>query len=75
VTRTIATHPRAVVLALIAAGLMLGLIAGSTVLSPKAASADGGTGVENVVVGFLKRYVGDLKDPWTDRRSRANRNR
>ena len=32
-------------------------------------------GVENVVVGFLKRYVGDLKDPWTDRRSRANRNR
>ena len=50
-TRTIATHPRAVVLALIAAGLMLGLIAGSTVLSPKAASADGGTGVENVVVG------------------------
>ena len=30
-------------------------------------------GVENVVVGFLKRYVGDLKDPWTDRRSRAAR--
>ena len=30
-------------------------------------------GVENVVVGFLKRYVGDLKDPWKDRRSRAAR--
>ena len=30
-------------------------------------------GVENVVVGFLKRYVGDLKDSWKDRRSRAAR--
>ena len=30
-------------------------------------------GVENVVVGFLKRYVGDLKDDWKDRRSRAAR--
>ena len=30
-------------------------------------------GVENVIVGFLKKYVGDLKDPWKDRRSRAAR--
>ena len=30
-------------------------------------------GVENVIVGFLKRYVGELKDPWRDRRSRAAR--
>ena len=28
-------------------------------------------GVENVIVGFLKKYVGELKDPWRDRRSRA----
>ena len=30
-------------------------------------------GVENTVVAFLKKYVGDLKDPWRDRRSRAAR--
>ena len=30
-------------------------------------------GIEDVVVAFLKKYVGDLKDPWTDRRSRVNR--
>ena len=30
-------------------------------------------GVENVIVGFLKKYVGELKDPWRDRRSRAAR--
>ncbi len=30
-------------------------------------------GVEDVVVAFLKKYVGDLKDPWKDRRSRVNR--
>ena len=30
-------------------------------------------GVEDVVVAFLKKYVGNLKDPWKDRRSRVNR--
>jgi len=30
-------------------------------------------GVEGAVAAFLKRFVGDLKDPWQDRRSRANR--
>jgi pimeloyl-ACP methyl ester carboxylesterase len=30
-------------------------------------------GIEDVVVAFLKKYVGDLKDPWKDRRSRVNR--
>jgi len=30
-------------------------------------------GVEGVVVAFLKKYVGDLKEPWKDRRSRAAR--
>ena len=30
-------------------------------------------GVEDVVLAFLKKYVGDLKDPWKDRRSRVNR--
>ena len=30
-------------------------------------------GIEEVVVAFLKKYVGDLKDPWKDRRSRVNR--
>ena len=30
-------------------------------------------GVENVIVGFLKKYVGELTDPWRDRRSRAAR--
>ena len=51
-TSTIATHPRAVILALIAVGLMLGLITGSTLLSPKSASADGHvTGLENIVAG------------------------
>ena len=50
-TSTVANHPRAVVLALIAAGLILGLITGFTFLSPKAASADGHiSGLENVVV-------------------------
>ena len=32
-------------------------------------------GVEGVVVAFLKKFVGDLKDPWQDRRSRVNRDR
>ncbi len=50
-TSTVANHPRAVVLALIATGLILGLITGFTFLSPKAASADGHiSGLENVVV-------------------------
>lgn len=49
-TKAIATHPRAVVLALIAAGLLLGLVAGNAILSPQAA-ADGHTGVESVVTG------------------------
>ena len=50
-TSTVANHPRAVVFALIAAGLLIGLISGFTLLSPKAASADGHiTGLENVVV-------------------------
>jgi len=30
-------------------------------------------GVEDAVAAFLKQFVGDLKDPWQDRRSRANR--
>ena len=48
-TKAIATHPRAVVLALIATGLLLGLVAGNAILSPKA-SADGHiSGVESVV--------------------------
>ncbi len=48
-TKVIATHPRAVVLALIAAGLLLGLVAGNAMLSPRA-SADGHiSGVESVV--------------------------
>lgn len=50
-TKVIATHPRAVVLTLIAAGLLLGLVAGNAILSPKA-SADGHvSGVESVVTG------------------------
>ena len=50
-TKVIATHPRAVVLALIATGLLLGLVAGNAILSPKA-SADGHiSGVESVVAG------------------------
>ena len=50
-TKVIATHPRAVVLTLIAAGLLLGLMAGNAILSPKA-SADGHvSGVESVVTG------------------------
>ena len=50
-TKVIATHPRAVVLTLIAAGLLLGLVAGNAVLSPRA-SADGHvSGVESVVTG------------------------
>ena len=52
-TKAIASHPRAVVLALIAAGLLLGLVAGNAVLSPKA-SADGHvSGVESVVTGSV----------------------
>ena len=52
-TKVIATHPRAVVLALIATGLLLGLVAGNAVLSPKA-SADGHvSGVESVVTGSV----------------------
>lgn len=48
-TKTIATHPRAMVLALIAAGLLFGLVAGNAMFSPRA-SADGHvTGVESVV--------------------------
>ncbi len=50
-TNTVANHPRAVVFALIAAGLLIGLISGFTLFSPKAASADGHiSGLENVVV-------------------------
>lgn len=50
-TKVIATHPRAVVLTLIAVGLLLGLVAGNAVLSPRA-SADGHvSGVESVVTG------------------------
>ena len=50
-TKVIATHPRAVVLTLIAAGLLLGLVAGNAILTPRA-SADGHiSGVENVVTG------------------------
>ena len=50
-TKVFATHPRAVVLTLIAAGLLLGLVAGNAVLSPRA-SADGHiSGVESVVTG------------------------
>ena len=48
-TKAIATHPRAMVLALIAAGLLLGLVAGNAMFSPRA-SADGHvSGVESVV--------------------------
>ncbi|MDE2838182.1 MAG: hypothetical protein OXL97_11850 [Chloroflexota bacterium] len=48
-TKVIATHPRAVVLMLVAAGLLLGLVAGNAVFSPRA-SADGHvSGVESVV--------------------------
>jgi len=51
VTRTVATHPRPVVLALIAAGLLIGLIAGFSAFGSKSASADGHiSGLENVVV-------------------------
>ena len=50
-TKVIATHPRAVVLTLIAAGLLLGLVAGNAILTPRA-SADGHiSGVESVVTG------------------------
>lgn len=52
-TKVIATHPRAVVLTLIAAGLLLGLVAGNAILSPKA-SADGHiSGAESVVTGSV----------------------
>lgn len=50
-TKTIATHPRAVVLALIATGLLLGLLAGNAVLSPRAAADGHISGVESVVTG------------------------
>lgn len=51
-TSIIARNPRAVVLTLIAAGLLLGLIAGNALLSSRQASADGHlSGLENVVVG------------------------
>ena len=50
-TTIIARNPRAVVLTLIAAGLLLGLIAGNAFLSSRQASADGhSSGLENVVV-------------------------
>lgn len=50
-TSTIARNPRAVVLTLIAAGLLLGLIAGNALLTSRQASADGHlSGLENVVV-------------------------
>ncbi len=50
-TSTVASHPRAVVLALVAAGLLIGLITGFTVFNSKSASADGHiSGLENVVV-------------------------
>lgn len=48
-TKAIATHPRAVVLALIATGLLLGLVAGNAILSPKAAADGHISGVESVV--------------------------
>lgn len=48
-TKAIATHPRAMVLALIAAGLLFGLVAGNAVFSPRAAADGHVTGVESVV--------------------------
>lgn len=46
-----ANHPRVVALALVAAGLILGLIVGLTALAPRDAAADGHvSGLENVVV-------------------------
>ena len=51
-TNTIAIHPRAAVLALVVAGLLLGLVAGTTFLSARSASADGHvSGLETIVVG------------------------
>lgn len=51
-TSIIARNPRAAVLTLIAAGLLLGLIAGNAFLSSRQASADGHlSGLETVVVG------------------------
>ena len=50
-TKAIATHPRAVVLALIATGLLLGLVAGNAILSPRAAADGHISGVESVVSG------------------------
>jgi len=50
VTKTIVTNPRALVLALISVGLLLGLFAGSAIFSPGKASADGHvTGLETIV--------------------------
>ncbi len=54
-TNTIATHPRAAVLALVVAGLLLGLVAGTTFLSARSASADGHiSGLETVVVDNIE---------------------
>ena len=50
-TKAIATHPRAVVLALITAGLLLGIVAGSAMLPPRASADSDGTGAESVVTG------------------------
>ena len=50
-TKAIATHPRAVVLALIATGLLLGLVAGNAILSPRAAADGHISGVESVASG------------------------
>ena len=48
-TKTIATHPRAVVLALIGMGLVFGLVAGNSIFSPRASADSHITGVEAVV--------------------------
>ena len=49
-TSTITKHSRAMAFALLAFGLMFGLVAGSMVLTPKSASADGhATGLETIV--------------------------
>ncbi len=48
-TKAIATHPRAMVLALIAAGLLFGLVAGNAIFSPRAAADGHVSGTESVV--------------------------
>ena len=50
-TKAFATHPRAVVLALIAAGLLFGLVAGNAILSPRVAADGHISGAESVVTG------------------------